>query len=342
MELLHSLRRHIGLIARLAVSAAVLFYIARKIDWAQSVHDAAAMNPRWLLAAFLCFGPMLAATAWRWQILLRVQDITVSWWQALQLCLVGQFFNAFLLGSTGGDVVKIYYVTRATPEKKAAAALSVVVDRIFGLMVLLLIALGFCFAQYAFLTSQKEAADAVYATLTIAAGAVVFGLASSQFTAIRTAFQKMGWWEKLPLHGVLDHLITAYERYGSAWRSNGACVLISIANHSFNFVLAYCIALALGFQVPLWPFISTLPIFFLLSSLPISISGLGVREGLAIILLKLVGIDNDHAVTFSLTFFAVMLAWSLVGALFYLRYQTPVELPRDPTPVDAEVANERE
>lgn len=317
------LRRHANLIVRVAISVAILTYLGFKVDWKTLGHHVVNMDRLWLAGAFASFGPMLALCAWRWQLLLRVQGIFIPWWQSFQLGLVGHFFNAFLLGVTGGDVVKIYYATKAAPEKKAAAGLSVVVDRLYGLVVLLCIATILCIAQFKFLTAHADASAAVYLTLAIAAGTFTVGILSFRMALIRDLIQKKAWWEKLPMHKLFDRLIEAYERYGSVWKENAGAFLISVCNHSLGMVLAYCIVRALHLDVPFWPFVSILPILNLLIALPISVSGLGVREGLSVILFSLMGLSKEHAVTFSLTFFTVTLAWSLVGSIFYMRYQTP-------------------
>src|SRR5690606_28832032 len=66
----------------------------------------------------------------RWQVLLKVQGIVVGWWRLTALMTIGLFFNVFLPGGTGGDVVKIFYLLKETPGKKAAAMLAVVMDRV--------------------------------------------------------------------------------------------------------------------------------------------------------------------------------------------------------------------
>ena len=58
----------------------------------------------------------------RWRRLLRVQEINLGWWRTLRVYLIGAFFNLFLLGATGGDIVKIYYAMRETVFQKECRA----------------------------------------------------------------------------------------------------------------------------------------------------------------------------------------------------------------------------
>jgi hypothetical protein len=334
-------RRHIGLILRIVICAAILYYIAGKIEWAKTLGILKAMDPLWLAASFLAFAPMLAITAWRWEVLLAVQGIKLPFAQVFQLNLVGQFFNAFLLGSTGGDVVKIYYATRAAPRKRSAAGLSVVIDRLIGLLVLIGIALVFIATQWDFLTrsapgdesdqavlgfSHLTPALAVYLVLAIAVGATVVIGASLMLPGIKRWAKARGLWERLPLHGTLERVFDAYQAYSQAYSAMGVVILQSIVNHAINIVLAWCILRAMHLDADFWKFASILPIIFLLIAVPVTISGFGVREWLCILFFALFGFSKEHAIAFSLTIWMVYTGWSVVGGLMYLRYETPPDL----------------
>ena len=70
--------------------------------------------------------------------------------------MIGQFFSTFGVGTTGGDVVKIFYVARAVPQRKAAVAFTVIVDRVIGLVALLLFGVALSFTQLPLLFSQHD------------------------------------------------------------------------------------------------------------------------------------------------------------------------------------------
>src|ERR1700750_2601622 len=72
----------------------------------------------------------------RWQILMRVQGMDMSWRRAIMLFFVGLFFNLFMPGYTGGDVARLYYLMREFPDKKKEAILTVVMDRLIGVAAL--------------------------------------------------------------------------------------------------------------------------------------------------------------------------------------------------------------
>jgi uncharacterized membrane protein YbhN (UPF0104 family) len=81
----------------------------------------------WLIPGVVSLGCAFLLQTERWRRLLSVQKINLGWWRTFRVYLIGAFFNLFLLGATGGDIVKIYYAMRETASKKSAALLSVMV-----------------------------------------------------------------------------------------------------------------------------------------------------------------------------------------------------------------------
>src|SRR5476651_632190 len=82
----------------------------------------------WLAAAFGILTVIMFLGIWRWQSLLRVQGIRISFYQTTWITAVGLFFNSFLIGSTGGDVLRAWYAAQAAPAHKTQAVFSIAVD----------------------------------------------------------------------------------------------------------------------------------------------------------------------------------------------------------------------
>src|SRR5207237_10222498 len=76
----------------------------------------------------------------RWHSVLKAQGLALPMGRATEISLVAHFFNSFLLGSTGGDLMKAYYAARETHHKKTEAVVTVFVDRLLGLWAMLLFA----------------------------------------------------------------------------------------------------------------------------------------------------------------------------------------------------------
>jgi uncharacterized protein (TIRG00374 family) len=317
------IKQSTGLILRILISGGILGYLFYKMDWGRLGAIARTLDPGWTLAAFASFGVIFAIATWRWQILLAVQGIHLSFAHAGRLFFIGHFFNAFMLGVTGGDLAKIYYIANAAREQREAAALSVIVDRIIGLVALLILAVALSVFYYPFLTQLPETRAAVWTVYLIALGTAAFGSVVAVFPRIHRAVRARGWWEKVPLHALVEKLSAATAQYAGAVQTNILACSVSFVMHLINLASSWALIRALGLDVPLGPFASFLPIIALLIALPISFSGLGVREMLAVLFFGLLGISQEHAVAFAFLQLSINLAWSLVGGLVYLRYKKP-------------------
>ena len=115
---------------RLIVSITVFAWIASRIDWRAVGAFARNISAGWALAAFAAFLPTLLLNTRRWQLLLHGQNVPLSFRRALELMLVGQFFNAFLIGTTGGDRLRISVngaaAQKATAKRPASPSSSIV------------------------------------------------------------------------------------------------------------------------------------------------------------------------------------------------------------------------
>jgi uncharacterized protein (TIRG00374 family) len=100
----------------------------------------------WALWAFLAMGPATFVLAWRLRLLLSTQEISISRRDAILLTFAGGFFNFALPGVTGGDFYKAYHIARLT-HKGAEGVAIVFLDRAFGLISFLLLAVGAIFVS---------------------------------------------------------------------------------------------------------------------------------------------------------------------------------------------------
>src|SRR5258708_19289392 len=79
---------------------------------------------RWVVAAIFAYVTVEIAAGIRWQILLRVQGIRLNFFRLIGLFLIGMFYNQFLPGGTGGDIIKSYLLLKETADHKAGALLA--------------------------------------------------------------------------------------------------------------------------------------------------------------------------------------------------------------------------
>ena len=107
---------------QLSVTIAVLYWVYhdpdRRAQMAEAIRGA---QYRWVVMGILAYVVVEAAAAFRWHVLLKVQGIHLSLPRLSGLFLIGMFYNQFLPGGTGGDIIKSYYLLKETPDQKAGA-----------------------------------------------------------------------------------------------------------------------------------------------------------------------------------------------------------------------------
>lgn len=286
-------------------------------------------DPLWLLGGFAAYGVVEVLSAMRWQWLLRVQGITLSWGRVFLLMLIGIFFNFFIPGGTGGDVVKIFYLLKETPGQRGPALLSVLVDRILGLLGLAILAGILIGTRWSWLTSTPQTAQFVWPGVIIlifTVGGIHFSWMVARYGLVHKLPARFPWRDKLA------DLALGYTVYGRAWRLSIAGIFVSIVAHIGYFAVFYCAARSLAHdQVRLPSFFdlcTIMPIVNVLTAMPISIGGLGVRENLFYVFLSnLCGVEQAVAQVASLVGYSLTLSWGLFGGLLYLFYR-PTEHAR--------------
>jgi uncharacterized protein (TIRG00374 family) len=321
------LRRRIGLIFRTLVSVVLIGWLLRKMDLPDLWPILYTVDVRWLIVGFFCFFPILLAVSWRWRMLLGVHGVHLRYWRVFELTMIGQFFSAFLLGTTGGDVIKIYYVARAVPQCKAAVGFTVIVDRVIGLVALLLFGVTLSLSQLTVLLSKADTRFFTGLFYLFALGGVLFSVLACFGPFLLRHQSVRAFLKRLPYIHRGTSLFAAYEQTARALSTNLIALLGSFPSHICSTAMGYCIFRALHLQGPVLTFCSILVIVNMLIALPVSISGLGLREYLFIIFFALFGIDKEHAFAFSLTYFALNVLWSLAGGPFYFLYRHETHTP---------------
>lgn len=273
----------------------------------------------WFVPGLLAIGVMTILQTFRWQWLLQAQEIRLSFRRAYGVNLIGIFFNLFLPGGTGGDLIKMYYVSREAPTKKAAAVLSVFMDRVVGLLAL--IALAAVVSLFAFdeIWAAKALRSVLLSLGLIIAGAIGFLL----FVFILEYFhlgKKLPRW--LPMRHAFLEMAAAFSTYARSGGLLWASFFISLPAHLVIFYSFYCAGCALTDGLTFIQIFTVLPIILTIAALPISVAGLGVREQLfALCLSALFGISGETAALIGFTGFLLSVAWGALGGIIYIFYR---------------------
>jgi uncharacterized protein (TIRG00374 family) len=254
----------------------------------------------------------------RWQILMRVQSMYMSWRRATMLFFVGLFFNLFMPGYTGGDFARLYYLMREFPDKKKESILTVVMDRLIGMAALVLTALLTTILRWNWLQKTPQATVLLWVLISMLIGFVLVTAGSFAVTGFKLV-------DRLPEHFPFrDRLVETSEAYHLFARSKKSLLFAFLLSFPvlFSFYGAfYCTARALGAGVSLLDMGSIMPIVTSIISLPITPSGIGFRESLLGILLNdLCNVPTEIGVLISLLGFAYFVLFGVAGGVTYLFY----------------------
>jgi hypothetical protein len=280
----------------------------------------------WLLASFVFMGATIFIGVIRWRLVMAVQGLHLSLGRATGISLVAHFFNSFLLGSTGGDLLKAYFAAAETSHKKAEAVTTVVVDRLLGLFAMLLFVSLMALANWNIVMSQQRfiAVMLVVLGMLFVSGLVVVLSFWAGPTKPRLKFE--AFLARLPKGEVLVRCIEACHAFGEKPgflpRVLGWSMLLSLA------CVLQIVALGFGLGQPMGEHFRVLllivPAIICISALPITPSGIGVRENLYVLLLSAtaIGIEAKTALSLSLLALAGSLLWSLIGGAVYLGFRS--------------------
>ena len=310
-------------ILQISITVLLLWWIfkdpQKRADMAAALKTA---NLLWLLPGILCLGVSHCLQTERWRLLMAVQGIHMAWWRALRVFLIGAFFNLFLLGATGGDVIKIFYAMRETASKKSAALLSVLVDRMIGLVALVFVAAILCSLRFHLLLDNSQT-QALLGTFVIITGGALGLIATGIIVDRFHLAHKLPRW--LPLHAKIIELSTAFSIYARDPKVLALTIGLSVPAHLMTFLAFFFSAQAFGMFPGLNGLVdifSVLPIIMTIAALPISLSGLGVREKLfENVFGQLFHTPDGIAPMISILGFVMIVFWGVVGGFVYLAYR---------------------
>lgn len=272
--------------------------------------------PPWFYAVSFCMlfaGQLLYA--FKWQLVCRAMGTNIGFGRLAEQYFISIFFNNFLPTAFGGDVARVYYLGKR--EGYASVGTSVFLDRMLGFLFMTvwatLLVWSFDVTSSSFVVTRQA-----LTALSLAFMAVVLAIVFLPAGSITSGLRKVPW------PSALDRALEAVGRYtGQVKRRPGILLWIMIT------VLTYFVALtgvyigyfrlATGESPPFWPILAVLLSIGILSNLPISLNGIGLREQLHYLLFASLGVSKELAVGISLIIFSQILLLSVIGYVLWLR-----------------------
>lgn len=290
---------------KLAVAGLLLLLIFRSISPARAAAAAAAVPPGRLLAALLLQTACNTAAACRWHLIMRRLGFKFSFLFMLQSSFKGVFFNQGLPSSIGGDGIRILDCAKAGGSAEEAF-FGVFIDRIMGLTGLLLLNIG------ALLMNRSLLPANVYWPLLLILSGLTAGLLLLFF------LRKFPFFAAGRYLGFLGRLSERCFQVYSSVSSVSVQLGLSILVHLFSMSVFYLIGKGVGLNFPPQTYLALVPPVILLTIVPVSLAGWGVREGAMVGFFLLIGADKAKVLSLSLLCGLTALVSSLPGLAVYL------------------------
>ncbi len=289
---------------RLAVSLGLLAAIASRVDGRELIRAVLEAEPGYWLAAWGSYLASQVVSSVRWWRLVRAVGLTATWPECLRLYFEAMFFGLGLPGSMGGDAYRAYCLSQNWRDR-ALAGLSVAGDRGGGILVLSLLAA----AAWTVARGATNWWGGAALLLVLLAGCWVGLLAAWRWLL---AVGRRGW-----LPGRWASLVRTGST-GSVGRLAAEVMALSLLVQLLNVVTVALIGAGIGLSVGLGAYGFAVPLSALLAALPITLSGLGLREGGLAWLLTGFGVSQAQGLLLGLLWFAVIVAASLMGGLVFV------------------------
>jgi len=266
----------------------------------------------WLLG--LAVGISIATSfihACRWILVMRAVGDTMNYARAVRIVLIGYFFNHFLPTSLGGDVYRVWH-THRHGAGLAAAANAVILDRVVALVALLLMMLASLRWMFRVIEDPVMQWELV---VTITGGLC------SVAVLVRAAGLPAAWrrWKLIALLGELSahaRAVFLRPRYGVP------AIALSIIMHAIFALVVFITAMAIHLNVSMTNCLFLVPPIILITMLPFSVAGWGLREGAMVVAFGFVNMGSSDAFALSVLTGIVVMVASLPGALLWLLPET--------------------
>ena len=311
---------------KILVSLSLLCYVIWKAGPAQILNIAAQADYRWLAAAIVLWFGSVYFSVWKWDLMLKAQGIRAPFRALMEHYYIGLFFNNFL-PTVGQDVVRGYGLARYT-ERAAEVAVSVLVDRIVGLLAFII---GGA-ATGVFIVLAYRRTDALMLQLTavacVTAVGVTLAFASLLSARLRALAERLF---RLPL---LRLGLPAYRKLSDAlipYRHNARVLLLGYLLATISMLITHFVNYWVNFAVHaevelVYIFLCNALVVFAPLIIP-SLGGLGVTQGAFVILYATISqaTSDEHALAMGLMMQVVVIVSSLPGAFIWWRGRTPRE-----------------
>jgi len=289
--------KHVYVLLKFGVSAAALYILSGRINFSEIESVYSDINILYILLSICLYIVAQMLSTLRWSKLVNTEH---GYIELLKIYYIGCFFNNLLPSTVGGDAVKAYYLYRRGGGLHSSMA-SVFMDRYIGLAALVLIGAVSCIVGI----------HLIYRTYILwFYPMVVAGFIIGTIIMFRTKWamffkQTRKFYESINLYRGMKNVVAE-------------CFVISIAVQVLTVLSVYLISRSIQSGAGILECGIFIPLINIITLVPVSVSGVGIREGAFVYLFGLTGVGNEESITISLVWFITVALVNMVGGLFYL------------------------
>ncbi|MCK1422330.1 flippase-like domain-containing protein [Bradyrhizobium sp. 182] len=302
------MRRILFSAAKILISAALLYLALRNVDLSELFSRFTVSSLFWIGVAIAVAFLQIFVGVLRWREISAACGAPLELGRAMRYNVIGAFFNQTLPSAIGGDAVRLWLVARAGAGWRAATY-SIFVDRAIGLIALAVLIVASLPWSYTLITDPHGRS----ALLLIDFAALAGGLGFLIFGALKWRWLKT-WWATHHIHAcavIANRVIFS--------RSRGPIIaVLSVLIHVLAVVVAWCVVQAIAAPISFGQIFLLVPPVMLITMMPISIAGWGVREATMGLAFGFAGLAANEGVNVSLLFGAVFFIVGAIGGLVWI------------------------
>ncbi|MBI3398711.1 MAG: flippase-like domain-containing protein [Deltaproteobacteria bacterium] len=306
-------KKNLSVILKIIISGSLLYFLFRGIDMDGFFKTVKAVDLKAVVFIGLLYLATQVTAAYRWFILLK-NSVDIPYPKLLSIYFIGMFFNNFMPSMLGGDLAKGYYLYKISGKGGAAVA-SIFMDRYAGFTALMAITAVATVIGYPLV--QETVVPLLLVSLIGAyiIGSLVLWVESFHGWALKI----LGKLKLFGLNEKIDSLYQSIMRYKGFYETLSKAFVLSLIIQSAVIISYYILAAGLGMSMPFGYFFLLIPLITAVAMLPISLAGLGIREGAFVFFFTKVGATQAQALSLSLLWFFVMVFINLIGGIEYIR-----------------------
>jgi len=254
--------------------------------------------------------------SYRWKILLPINQVNVSFLRLVRLYFVGSFYNLFLPTSLGGDVVRGYGLAVYT-GKKMSALTSILMERMIGFLSLMIVAI-FALVLSGLVKSDPAVAASV---IILCVGYFIFMAVIFSEKIMKKIIPLFKSTRFITLSNQLHRLVDSIQMFKKNKVVLLKSFLLSVICQILAILAIYLLALSIHLKLSPIHFFIIIPMIWILIMIPISMNGLGIREGSFVFFFTRIGVQDTTALLLSFLVLSVKIIIGLAGGIIYITDQ---------------------